>query len=1007
MKKFILIVLMAILLISCENGDAEIPEITIDSYDFSADGYIIVRPDLSSDDVTDSAIALRKAIGETIGYEIKLTTDWIKKTETVPASGKEIIIGDTNRPESIAALAELKYDDYIIKLDAESERIVIIGGSDTATEKAVEFFIKHCLNGDTDMLAIPEGDMYKYIKNYAVGAVMLNGNPISDYIVISDDTNAANILRKYITNISGINLRYDVKKRPEYEHMIIIAPVADDTCAVSESDGHILINGGGEYGCTYAVGFFLMEYFGFNSDNITGDIEINHSETLTYLRADFPVLEPVSVFVAPDGDDSNDGSIDTPLQTVAAAKDMARELKSTSLSPIIVNFRAGEYFIDTQLIFTADDSGSQITPITYQAYNKENAVFNGGIKIDNGLITPLTDKAVLDRIIDKDAAAKLMQLDYSDIGIDFPQIMVNGSAGKITDMTPEIYINGRALSQSRYPNDTEGSAYLRTTDAISDDDDYQNQPFTFTYADPDDRAAKYWSAETMKNLYIYGFVAHDWIDGIYKLADFDMQTRTFTTTGGSEYQPRVNTRICFFNVLEEIDSPGESFIDRENKKIYFYPTADMATAEVYISSLGDAMMSLTDINHITFKDIEFAYMRNRAINAVNVDYFVVDGCTVAHTSYNAITITGTNSAVRNSHIYDTAKGGINFSGGDRANLISGNNAVENNRIHDNARIFKTYQPAISASSVGLLIKNNELYNNPHELIAIGANDVIIEYNEIYNAVLESADMGAIYYGRDPSVLGVEIRYNYFHDIGNRYGGIGQQSIFSDDGNTMPYIHHNIFYRGTTTTEMGGLMSNSFPIKAHGSQFGLIENNIIVDAPTAALFQPWTTDSKNMIQDTWWLWVYDITGTDHNIWTKLTNTVDMFGDLYRETYKDNNGAPFWDSVDPELYKTLHELSLNNDNTELRRLSREHAPSYTNIFKNNVVVKVDFDNGGKAFIDNGVDINTYRADDDILESGKSMFTEYGKDFKLTDEGLAEIRKTIPEFDNIPTELIGYKP
>ena len=1001
MKKFILIFLMAILLISCESGETEPPEVTINSYDFPPDGYVIVRPDMSSNDVTDSAIALRKAIMDTIGVEIKLTTDWVKKTEPVPETGKEIVIGDTNRLDSIAALAELKYDDFVIKLDTSTERILIIGGSDDATNKAVGFFITHCLNGETNMLAIPENNVYSYKQMYDINTIQLNGNAISDYTVISDDIHAANILRKYITKISGISLNYDTKQKPEYERMIIITP-DENNCTVTESDGNIVISGG-----TYAVGFFLMEYFGYAGEPITGDLQLTHTGTTAYNSADFPVLEPVHVFVSPDGDDSNDGSIENPLQTVAGSKDFARELKAVSLSPIIVNFRAGEYFIDTQIVFTAEDSGSEITPITYQAYNKEKAVFNGGIKIDNGNIKPVTDKAILDRIIDKDAAAKLMQLDYSAVNIDFPELMVTGSAGKITDMTPEVYINGNALSQSRYPNDIDGSAYLRTTEAVSDDENYKTDPFTFTYGDDADRAAAYWSDKTLENLYIYGFVAHDWIDGVYKIADFDMQSRTFTTTGGSEYQPRVNTRICFFNVLEEIDSPGESFIDRENKKIYFYPTADMTTAEVYISSLSDAMMSLTDINHITFKDIEFAYMRNRAINAVNVDYFVVDSCTIAHTSYNAITIDGTNSAVRNSHIYDTAKGGINFSGGSRAQLISGNNVIENNRIHDNARIFKTYQPAISASSVGLLIKNNELYNNPHELIAIGANDVIIEYNEIYNAVLESADMGAIYYGRDPSVLGVEIRYNYFHDIGNRYGGIGQQSIFSDDGNTMPYIHHNIFYRGTTTTEMGGEISNSFPIKAHGSQFGLIENNIIVDAPTAALFQPWTTDSKNMIQDTWWLWVYDISSSDHNIWTKLTNNVDMFGDLYRETYKDNNGAPFWDSVDPELYDLVHELSLAKNNTELRRLSREHAPSYTNIFKNNVVVKVDFDNGGKAFIDNGVDINTYRADDDILESGKSMFAEYGKDFKLTDEGLAEIRKTIPEFENIPTELIGVKP
>jgi Nitrous oxidase accessory protein len=1002
MKKviFIVLLLICVVFVSCEAKIED--DLVISTYDLPSEGYVIVRPDLSSDEVTASAIALRNAIGN----NIKLTTDWIKKTEEIPISGKEIIIGETNRKQTTDNLIELKHDDYVIKLDTESERIIILGGSDEATEKAVDFFITNCLNSDNGMLSIPEDNVYMYKQEYKVNTILFNDYDLGDYVIISEDNNAAEIFRKYIIKISGINLRIDKKDKPEYndKHKIIINSASDETLTISETDNNITISGG-----TYAVGFFLIDYFGFGNDDLTANLSVTHYGTKIYLQEDFPVMEPISIFVAPDGNNSNDGSIDKPLQTLAAAKEMAKELKSISLSPIIVNFRAGEYFIDTQVVFTAEDSGSQITPITYQAYNDEKVMFNGGVKIDASYITSVTDKAVLDRIIDKDAASKLLQLDYSNIEIEFPEMMVAGSSGKITEMTPEIYINGNALSPSRYPNDIDGSAYLRTTDAVTDEVNYKTEPFTMTYSDSEDRAATYWTAETLKNLYIYGFVAHDWIDGVYKIADFDMAARTFTTTVGSDYAPRTDTRICFFNVLEEIDSPGESFIDRENKKIYFYPTADMATAEVYISKLGEYMLSLTDVNNITFKGIEFAYTRNRIIDAINVDNFVVDNCTIAHTSYNAITINGYNSAVRNSHIFDTAKGGINFNGGDRAKLISGNNVIENNTIHDNARIFKTYQPAISAQSVGLLIRNNELYNNPHELIAIGANDVIIEYNEIYNAVLESADMGAIYYGRDPSVLGVEIRYNYFHDIGNQYGGIGQQSIFSDDGNTMPHIHHNIFYRGSSTTEMGGTTSNSFPIKAHGSQFGLIENNIIVDSPTAAMFQPWTTNKSTMIQDTWLLWVYDITAsTDHNIWTKIKSNVDIFSDLYREKYKNNHGSAFWDYITPELYDTLQELykSGNAGTAELNRIAKENAPAYTNVFKNNVVIKVDYDKDGKAFIDNGVDINTYRANDDILDSGNSMFTKYGEDFKLTAEGLAEIQKIIPEFENIPTELIGRK-
>lgn len=996
MKQFIFIILCMILLISCDNGEEAL---NITTYDLSPVDYVIIRSDISSKEITSAAISLRKAVNETIGYDITLTTDWIKNTEDIPAAAKEIIIGETNRSESITIGTELKYDDYIIKYDTASERIIILGGSDFATETAVNFFINNFLNNKTNMFSIPEANLYTYKHEYKINSIALDGIDISKYIIIAEDTNTAEILRKYIINVTGINLEIDKKQKNEYEHMIIINS-DDENCEIKKENGNIILTDN-----TYAVGFFMIDYLGYNTD-ITGDISVTLEDAKKYNREDFPVMEPINIYVSLTGDDNNDGTIENPFHTFNGAKEYVRNLKSTLLSPIIINFREGEYFIDEQISLTADDSGSQISPIIYQAYNNENVIFNGGFKIDSSYISSVTDNDILERIINKDAANNLMQLDYSNIDIEFPEIMAAGSSGTISEKTPEVYINGKALSQSRYPNDNiGGNAYLRTTEMESHGEDYKTAPFTFTYDDNENKALN-WSQETLDNLYVYGFLAFDWTDGVYKVDNIDVNSKTITTTGGINFPPDKNTRFCFFNVLEEIDQPGESYIDRVNKKIYFYPTSDIETAEIYISMLNDYMISLQDVSHVTFKNIQFLYTRNRAIDAVRVDNFVIDGCTIAHTSYNAITITGTNCVIKNSHIYDTAKGGITISGGDRANLISANSIIENNRIHDNTRIFKTYQPAIGAYSVGLIIRHNELYNNPHEIIAIGSNDIIIEYNEIYNGVLESADMGAIYLGRDPSILGIEIRYNYFHDIGNTYGGIGQQSIFSDDGNTVPYIHSNIFYRGSTTTEMGGLTSNSYPIKAHGSQFGLIENNIIIDSPTAALFQPWTTDYKTMIQDTWFMWVYDVTDHGHAIWTKITRDVDMFGDLYKKTYGNTNAAPFWDSIDPELYDTVWELYKNNDTKALTQLAREHAPAYTNIFKNNVVIKIDYDKNGLSFIDNGTDINTYRADSDILESGKSMFVDYGTNFKLTDEGLAEIQKTIPDFKDIPFDKIGLQ-
>ena len=71
--------------------------------------YVIVRADNGSTEETDGAVRLRKYIRETLGIEIGLETDWFKRGDDVEDHrfAHEIIFGDTNRNESIAAYDSL------------------------------------------------------------------------------------------------------------------------------------------------------------------------------------------------------------------------------------------------------------------------------------------------------------------------------------------------------------------------------------------------------------------------------------------------------------------------------------------------------------------------------------------------------------------------------------------------------------------------------------------------------------------------------------------------------------------------------------------------------------------------------------------------------------------------------------------------------------------------------------------------------------------------------------
>ena len=99
----------------------------------------IVRSDTSPKAVTDAAVALRKDL-EALGLSVDLKTDWVKRGEEISRFPNEILIGETNRPESLALFermegAEEPYD-YIITV---GDSMCVACGEDGAMDAAALF----------------------------------------------------------------------------------------------------------------------------------------------------------------------------------------------------------------------------------------------------------------------------------------------------------------------------------------------------------------------------------------------------------------------------------------------------------------------------------------------------------------------------------------------------------------------------------------------------------------------------------------------------------------------------------------------------------------------------------------------------------------------------------------------------------------------------------------------------------------------------------------------------
>lgn len=747
-------------------------------------------------------------------------------------------------------------------------------------------------------------------------------------------------------------------------------------------------------------------------------------------------------YVSPDGNNLNDGT--TP-QTAFASLDYAKCIvrlakQKKPNQAYTVKILAGDYQINSTVEFTAADSGNAEYPITYEAYGNGPVNFKGSTILNADKAVKVTDPEILNELISTEAQKNLYKIDLKAEGIKIPEMpaIYGYSAGGYQPL--RVYINGQALIEAQFPN--AGDVYIPLK-SVNNKETVQTDGFyDINYYDNDaplSRTSK-WNTKD-RDIYIAGTLLQQWEYNHIRVEDFDpANERIVFNKSRSGEMPIGRSYFYFTNVFEEIDVPGESYIDEKNGILYFMPNGDLTNARIEIGTFKDAMISMADCDYITFKNLNFGYTGNKIIDAKNTDYFTLDGCELTHTGATAITLSGHHTLIQNNHIYDLAgymgTGGIHLTdSGDRKTLTSGESKIVNNKIHDTDVVYKVSQsPAIYIlDSVGTKISNNEIYNGTAYVIRVtDCNDILIKQNEIHHAVTMSSDAGAVTWGRDITLLGFQVIENYFHDIGNDIGireqestgqeckRTGQQALFHDDGSSGPYAYGNIFYQSRPNETI----NNFYSIKANGGQYGIWENNIFIGGHAAAYFGAWRTGYNQRAQDIWWLRQYNVyeLGSAHNAdgtggsaiyWDRISNPkINFFeNEVWKDKYAGQFGA-YWTLFTPEqktYLASVYNPSITNikNNKDLLNAANAHADliTDTNIMKNNILIDtltpMEYKDTSNYHEAEGSVTGQYTA-----QEAQSFFENYGTDFALTEVGLAEIQKTVPAFKAIDFEAIGLK-
>lgn len=549
------------------------------------------------------------------------------------------------------------------------------------------------------------------------------------------------------------------------------------------------------------------------------------------------------IHVATSGNDTNPGTKEKPFSTLERARDAARQARGST-----VFLAEGTYRFTKTLELDERDTDT--------TYRGTNARITGSVSVPNSAVKPVSDPAILARLL-PEVRGKALEIDLKALGItEFGEIGPRGFRRPYVPAPLEVFVDDEPLRIAQWPNPGRpGVPIGKVLDKgpVPRNGEKPKRGGTFEFKS--DRPARWTKAD---DVWITGLFANGYADNTVKVKAIG--TNTLTTVHPHMYgftSGKPWNRWVALNLLEEIDQPGEFMADKKTGKLYFLPPTgkDIAKRRLEVSVMKMPLIAMEGANNVAFDGIDIECSRgmgvylerganNRIQNATLRNLGMVAVCIGKGISPDAdyrhgFTGTpvsrdlgswhehlydnpafnrdaGTGHGVVNCKIYNIGAGAISLGGGDRKSLTPAGNFVENCDIHHFNRWDRTYKGGVNIDGVGNRIAHCKIHEAPALGLYLHGNEHVIEYNEITRVMLEGDDMGAFYMGRDPTERGNVIRYNYWHNLAPSH--VTWCLYFDDSGGDGTKVYGNVFYKA-------GNFGTIFV--AGGSDF-VITNNVFVD-----------------------------------------------------------------------------------------------------------------------------------------------------------------------------------
>ena len=531
-----------------------------------------------------------------------------------------------------------------------------------------------------------------------------------------------------------------------------------------------------------------------------------------------------------------------PADSLAAVRDRVRAMSADEKARgVEVRLAPGRYALAEALAIGPEDSGKSGAPIVWRGAP------GGGTCLTAG----------------RDVPAELFRPDPSRPGV----LVADVSAWKLAwprppakecrdpYPIPEVYVDGERFEPAGWPDwptvaapgDTNcgwtvitsfpdmgtrsntGSVVDAGTNAAS------GKPRGGTFGYAGDRPSRWTKA---RRVLLHGFWCFDWAESKIPVASINTTSNTITLACQHVYGVRPGNpsprRWRAMNLLEELDRPGECFVDMETSRIYLIPRRPLSAASrVTVTWASHSILSVAGAHDFAVADMELFGSWESAVFGAGVTNAVFDRLDVHGVRLRGFDLgKAQNVVISACDVHDVGNGGIYVTGGDRRTLARGENVVEDCLVRSFSRNRLTSAYAVNMIGCGNTARHNEMFDAPHQAASLYGNDNLFEYNVVSNVLQCTDDAGAYYTGRDPSCRGNILRYNLFSDIGSNRGH-GNAAIYFDDGDGGNEVVGCVFKR------CGAPGHGSFgTVFSHGGYSNVVRNCLFVDCERPLGSAPW-------------------------------------------------------------------------------------------------------------------------------------------------------------------------